>query len=111
MTNIIAKEQNAIKCLNIFYETFDEITLLSLLNKIEDAENIESTQLIWKDFNPYTGNKFTYYELECVNPNPNIFNENEVSLLQLFEKFEVNLKVKFPLVELMDIEVIDFIFF
>lgn len=109
---IIGKEKNAIKCLNIFYEAFEEVTLLSLLNKIEDLQdNIEYNQLVWKDSNPYTGERLTYYELECVDPNPSIFSYDELCLINLFEKFGINLKVKFPPMELMDIEVIDFIFF
>jgi hypothetical protein len=109
--NIIGKNQEAIKCLNVFYEAFDEITLLSLLNKIEDLQDIEHSHLVWKDFNPYTGERLTYYELECVDQNSNIFNYDELCLINLFEKFGINLKIKFPPMELMDIEVIDFIFF
>lgn len=109
---IIAKNKEAIQCINVFYEAFDETTLLSLLNKIND---MQQSNLVYEGHNVYTGNSYTYYELECieecVDSDSTIFDNNELSLIHLFAKYEVNLKIKFPSMELIDIEAEEYIFY
>lgn len=105
---IIAQNKNAIKLVSILYDSYRGVDILNFLNNILYLD--EHEKYIYHDIDEYTGDKYTYYELEMVDPNPEVFTYEEISLIYLFEKYEVNLKTRKP-ADMIDVNEVEFIFY
>ena len=82
---IHARSPQSAKFMTIFFEIFTEEQLLEFLLKLQDFNKEEGQCIIGRHIQP----GWVVYDLEAIDPDPTLWDYEELCMIYLFKKFDI----------------------